>query len=81
MKRAARAHTLTYPKTFGARRIAANGTKLYVRVGGRGPAVVLLHGYGKTGDMWGRHRLGLRFDFRLIAGRKFEQKIILETFV
>jgi len=29
-----------------------NGTKLYVRVGGSGPAVVLLHGYGETGDMW-----------------------------
>ena len=52
MKRAARAHALTYPKTFRARRIAANGTKLYVRVGGGGPAVVLLHGYGETGDMW-----------------------------
>jgi len=26
--------------------------KLYVRVGGGGPAVVLLHGYGGTGDMW-----------------------------
>jgi pimeloyl-ACP methyl ester carboxylesterase len=25
---------------------------LYVRVGGSGPAVVLLHGYGETGDMW-----------------------------
>jgi pimeloyl-ACP methyl ester carboxylesterase len=25
---------------------------LYVRVGGAGPAVVLLHGYGETGDMW-----------------------------
>src|SRR5438552_16447788 len=35
-----------------ARQIAANGTKLYVRVGGGGPAVVLLHGYGETGDMW-----------------------------
>ena len=45
MKRAARAHALTYPKTFRARRIAANGTKLYVRVGGSGPGVVLLHGY------------------------------------
>jgi pimeloyl-ACP methyl ester carboxylesterase len=52
MKRAARANTLTYPKTFRARRIPANGIKLYVRVGGRGPAVVLLHGYGETGDMW-----------------------------
>ena len=23
-----------------------------MRVGGTGPAVVLLHGYGETGDMW-----------------------------
>ena len=23
-----------------------------MRVGGKGPAVVLLHGYGETGDMW-----------------------------
>ena len=52
MKRAARAHALTYPKTFRARHIAANGTKLYVRVGGSGPGVVLLHGFGETGDMW-----------------------------
>ena len=52
MKRAAHAHTLIYPKTFRARRIAANGAKLYVRVGGRGPAVVLLHSYAETGDMW-----------------------------
>jgi len=26
--------------------------QIYVRVGGEGPAVVLLHGYGETGDMW-----------------------------
>ena len=52
IKRAARASSLTYPKTFRARQIATNGTKLFVRVGGSGPAVVLLHGYGETGDMW-----------------------------
>ena len=52
IKRAARASILSYPKTFHARQIAANGTKLHVRVGGTGPAVVLLHGYGETGDMW-----------------------------
>jgi pimeloyl-ACP methyl ester carboxylesterase len=28
------------------------GTKLYVRHGGSGPAVVLLHGFADTGDMW-----------------------------
>src|SRR5215472_9315242 len=52
MKRARAPLALTYPKTFRARQIAANGTKLHVRVGGWGPAVVLLHGYGETGDMW-----------------------------
>jgi pimeloyl-ACP methyl ester carboxylesterase len=29
----------------------ADGTQ-YVRVGGTGPAVLLLHGFGDTGDMW-----------------------------
>jgi pimeloyl-ACP methyl ester carboxylesterase len=51
-KRDASAPSLTYPKTFRARQIAVNGTKLHVRVGGSGPAFVLLHGYGETGDMW-----------------------------
>jgi pimeloyl-ACP methyl ester carboxylesterase len=52
IKRAARPSSLTFPKTFRTRQIGANGTKLYVRVGGLGPAVLLLHGYGETGDMW-----------------------------
>jgi len=32
--------------------IATNGTRLFVRVGGKGPAVILLHGFGDSGDMW-----------------------------
>jgi hypothetical protein len=32
--------------------VSTNGTSLYVRVRGKGPAVVLLHGFGDTGDMW-----------------------------
>lgn len=32
--------------------IQADGVALHVRTGGQGPAVVLLHGYGETGDMW-----------------------------
>jgi pimeloyl-ACP methyl ester carboxylesterase len=43
---------LAYPKTFRAWQIAANDTKLNVSVGGGGPAVVLLYGYGEAGDMW-----------------------------
>src|SRR3977135_2235666 len=41
-----------FPAGFRAQQIATNGTNLYVRVGGHGPAVVLLHGFGDTGDMW-----------------------------
>ena len=41
-----------YPANFQSREIATNGTSLHVRIGGAGPAVVLLHGYGETGDMW-----------------------------
>jgi pimeloyl-ACP methyl ester carboxylesterase len=41
-----------FPANFHSQQIATNGTSLYVRVGGAGPAVVLLHGYGETGDMW-----------------------------
>ena len=29
-----------------------DGATIYVRVGGKGPAVVMLHGFGDTGDMW-----------------------------
>jgi pimeloyl-ACP methyl ester carboxylesterase len=41
-----------YPTAFHVQEIATNGTTLHVRIGGKGPSVVLLHGYGETGDMW-----------------------------
>ena len=41
-----------FPASFHTQMLATNGTSLYVRVGGQGPAVVLLHGFGDTGDMW-----------------------------
>jgi pimeloyl-ACP methyl ester carboxylesterase len=41
-----------YPSSFQIKEIPANGTTLHVRIGGTGPAVVLIHGYGETGDMW-----------------------------
>lgn len=43
---------LTFPPDFRTRDIATNGTTIHVRSGGSGPPVVLLHGYGETGDMW-----------------------------
>jgi pimeloyl-ACP methyl ester carboxylesterase len=41
-----------FPTAFRTQDIATNGTSIFVRSGGSGPAVVLLHGYGETGDMW-----------------------------
>jgi len=43
---------LTFPATFSTRDVTTNGATIHVRSGGKGPAVVLLHGYGETGDMW-----------------------------
>jgi pimeloyl-ACP methyl ester carboxylesterase len=37
---------------FKTKSIVVNGTEIHVRWGGTGPAAVLLHGYGETGDMW-----------------------------
>ncbi len=42
----------TFPGTFHTQMVQTNGTSLFVRVGGEGPAVILLHGFGDTGDMW-----------------------------
>ena len=41
-----------YPPEFQTKMVETNGTSLFVRFGGHGPAVVLLHGFGDTGDMW-----------------------------
>jgi len=41
-----------FPSSFQTQEINTNGTTLHVRVGGKGPAVVMLHGFGDTGDMW-----------------------------
>ncbi len=39
-----------YPETFVTQDIETNGVTLHTRLGGDGPAVVLLHGFGLTGD-------------------------------
>ncbi|MGH6873363.1 MAG: alpha/beta fold hydrolase [Rhizomicrobium sp.] len=41
-----------FPASFHAQEIKTNGTTLHVVVGGHGPAVVMLHGFGDSGDMW-----------------------------
>lgn len=40
------------PAGFRAATAKVNGTSLYYRTGGKGSAVLLLHGYAETGHMW-----------------------------
>lgn len=56
-----------YPPNFQSEQIEANGTSLFVRVGGSGPAVVLLHGFGETGDMWAPLAAKLAADHMVIV--------------
>ena len=44
--------TQQFAPGFSARTVQAGGRTIYYRIGGRGPAVLLLHGYGDTGQMW-----------------------------
>jgi pimeloyl-ACP methyl ester carboxylesterase len=46
------AHIEKFPASFHSERIKTSDGTIYVRVGGKGPAVVMLHGFGYTGDMW-----------------------------
>jgi pimeloyl-ACP methyl ester carboxylesterase len=41
-----------FPSSFHTQEIKTNGTTLHVRIGGQGPAVIMLHGFADTGDMW-----------------------------
>jgi pimeloyl-ACP methyl ester carboxylesterase len=58
---------MQFPAGFRTQEISTNGATIYVRVGGEGPAVVLLHGYGDTGDMWAPMAAGLARDRTVIA--------------
>src|SRR5215470_20351007 len=41
-----------FPPGFTTQDIKTDGATIHVRVGGKGPAVVMLHGFGDTGEMW-----------------------------
>src|SRR3979411_2313033 len=46
------ADDFAFPAPSSVREIPTNGTTIHVRSAGTGPAVLLIHGYGETGDMW-----------------------------
>lgn len=56
-----------FPAQFQSRDVAANGVTLHVRVGGKGPAVLLLHGYGESGDMWAPLAAALQNDHTVVV--------------
>jgi pimeloyl-ACP methyl ester carboxylesterase len=41
-----------FPAAFRSSQVVNADATINVRVGGHGPAVVLIHGFGETGDMW-----------------------------
>jgi pimeloyl-ACP methyl ester carboxylesterase len=61
------AEILPFPATFRTQDIGANGVTLHVRSGGEGPVVVLIHGFGDTGDMWAPLAADLVRDHRVIV--------------
>src|SRR5258707_8265421 len=56
-----------FPAGMQTREIETNGAKIHVRVGGHGPAVVMLHGFGTTGEMWGHLASALIEDHMRVA--------------
>src|SRR5215813_8749028 len=56
-----------FPPDFRTSDVATNGTTIHVRSGGNGPAVVLLHGYGETGDMWAPMAADLARDHTVVV--------------
>jgi pimeloyl-ACP methyl ester carboxylesterase len=56
-----------FPAVMQTRTVETNGTSIHVRVGGRGPAVVMLHGFGTTGDMWAHLASALIADHMVVV--------------
>lgn len=56
-----------FPASFQEQDIQTDGATLHVRVGGKGPAVVLLHGFGDTGDMWAPLAADLARDHQVVV--------------
>src|SRR5437867_3139147 len=67
MVRPVYAQVKPHPIGFRQQQIQTDGATLHVRVGGSGPAVVLLHGFGDTGDMWAPLAAALAKDHTVVV--------------
>jgi pimeloyl-ACP methyl ester carboxylesterase len=61
------AQVVPFPADFHIQEIKTEAVTLHVRVGGHGPAVVLIHGFGDTGDMWAPLAADLARDHTVIV--------------
>jgi pimeloyl-ACP methyl ester carboxylesterase len=52
---------------FSEHTVTAGGRTMYYRIGGRGPVVLLLHGYGDTGDMWAPLAAKLVYSYTVVV--------------
>jgi pimeloyl-ACP methyl ester carboxylesterase len=60
-------NSTSFPPTFQTREIETNGVTIHTRVSGQGPAVVLLHGFATTGDMWAPLAAALVVDHTVVV--------------
>jgi pimeloyl-ACP methyl ester carboxylesterase len=56
-----------FPAGFRTEEIKANGATIHTRTGGQGPAVVMLHGFADTGDMWALPAAALAGNHTIVA--------------
>jgi pimeloyl-ACP methyl ester carboxylesterase len=63
----AQARVEPFPRGVRIERIQTDGAIIYVRVVGKGPAVLMLHGFGDTGDMWAPAAAALVKDHTVIV--------------
>ncbi len=62
----AAAQVSRFPTSFRTEDFQTDGATIHVRVGGQGPTVVLIHGFGDTGDMWAPLARNLAPDYRVV---------------
>jgi pimeloyl-ACP methyl ester carboxylesterase len=56
-----------FPSSFRVEDIPVTGATIHVRIGGKGPAIVMLHGFGDTGDMWAPVAAAMMHDHTVIV--------------
>src|SRR5262249_37188919 len=65
MRRCEMVHS--FPGSFRTEDVATAGATIHVRIGGTGPVVVLLHGFGDTGDMWAPLASAIAHEYTLVV--------------